>query len=81
MTPRSKPCGTNSISTRSDSISVSAQAKEMAALYYMKEVASVTPDVRTERVAEVKELIKDPAYINSAVLSSAAERLMANFGI
>ncbi|MBR7064361.1 MAG: flagellar biosynthesis anti-sigma factor FlgM [Treponema sp.] len=73
--------GAGLVSSRSDSISVSAEAKEMATLYYMKEVASTTPDVRADRIAAVKEAIKNPGYVNAAVLSATADRLMANFGI
>lgn len=64
-----------------DSITVSEEAKRMADLYYMKQVAAETPDVRADRVAEVKQKIKDPAYLTKAVLDSAADRLLASFGL
>lgn len=65
----------------SDSISVSDEAKRMAALYYMKEVAAATPDVRADRVAEVKAKIQDPSYLNADTINSAADRIMASFGL
>lgn len=72
--------GSDSVSSGSDSISVSNEAKEAAEVYYMKEVAADTPDVRADRVAEVREKIKNPSYLNDAVIGSAADRFMANLG-
>ncbi len=73
--------GTEKSSFGSDSISVSEKAKEMAEIYYMKQVAAETPDVRADRIAEVKAKIKDPSYLNDAVISSAADRIMESFGL
>jgi len=64
-----------------DSISVSDEAKEMAEVYYMNQVAAETPDVRAVRIAEIKAKIQDPSYLNSAVIASAADRLMESFGL
>ena len=60
---------TSKVSASTDSISVSAEAKEMAELYYMDKVAKETPDIRADRVAEVKEKLKDPNYLNNAVFT------------
>lgn len=73
--------GTAKVSREADSISVSAEAKEMAEVYYMEKVANETPDVRADRVAEVKEKLKDPNYLNSAVLSSAADKFLSAIGL
>ncbi len=64
-----------------DSISVSDKAKQMAEIYYMNQVASETPDVRADKIAEIREKIKDPSYLSNAVISSAADRIMESFGI
>ncbi len=64
-----------------DSISVSAEAKEMAEIYYMDKVASETPDVRADRVAAVKEKLKDPNYLNDAVIKSAADKFLSAIGL
>lgn len=69
------------ISFGSDSISVSDDAKAMAEKYYMQQIAQETPDVRHDRVAEIKAKIKDPAYLNNAVVASAADRIMNSFGL
>ena len=47
----------------------------------MQQIAAETPDVRADRIAEIKAKIKDPSYLNSAVVASAADRIMASFGI
>jgi negative regulator of flagellin synthesis FlgM len=73
--------GTDNVNAGTDSISVSDEAKEMAEVYYMKQVAAETPDVRADRVAEIKEKIKDPSYLNDAVINSTADRILAAFGL
>lgn len=72
---------TSSVKSSPDSISVSAEAKEMAEAYYLKEVAAETPDVRTELIAQIKEKIKDSSYLSAEVINSTAERIMASYGI
>jgi anti-sigma28 factor (negative regulator of flagellin synthesis) len=72
---------TGNVNAGTDSISVSDEAKEMAEVYYMKQVAAETPDVRTDRVAELKEKIKDPSYLSNAVIDSTADHIMADFGL
>ncbi len=73
--------GASKVSKEVDSISVSAEAKEMAEIYYMDKVAKETPDVRADRVAEVKEKLKDPNYLNDSVLSSAADKFLSALGL
>ena len=53
----------------------------MAELYYLDKIAKETPDVRADRVAEVKEKIKDPNYLNNAVFSSAADNFLSALGL
>lgn len=65
----------------SDSISVSKEAVEMAEAYYMDKVAADTPDVRADRIAEVKAKIKDPSYLSNAIIQSTAEKLMTSYGL
>ena len=53
----------------------------MAEVYYMNQVAAETPDVRADRIAEIKAKIQYTSYLNSAVIASAADRLMESFGL
>lgn len=64
-----------------DTINVSDEAKAAAEAYYLNQVAEETPDVRSELVASIKEKIKDPNYLNQAVISSTADRILASFGL
>ena len=76
INPLSNVQGSQRVSARSsvfmggDSISVSREAQEMAEAYYLSEIAASTPDVRSDLVAKVKDKIKDPNYINSAVIGN-----------
>lgn len=72
---------TSKVSRETDSISVSAEAKEMAEIYYMDKVAKETPDVRADKIAEIKEKIKDPNYLNDSVIKSAAEKFLTAIGL
>ena len=69
------------VKAESDSISVSKEAVEMAEAYYMDKVAADTPDVRADRIAEVKAKIKDPSYLGNAIIQSTAEKLMTSYGL
>jgi negative regulator of flagellin synthesis FlgM len=64
-----------------DVISVSAEALRKAEAYHLAEIAAATPDVRADLVEKIKEKIKDPSYINAAVIDSAASRIMEAYGL
>ena len=66
------------VSQEVDSIDVSAEAKE---IYFMEKVARETPDVRADRIAEIKEKIKDPNYLNDTIINSAADKFLSALGI
>ncbi len=72
---------TAKVSRDVDSISVSEEAKEMAEAYYLEQVAKETPDVRADKIAELKEKIKDPNYLNNAVINSAADKFLSAIGL
>lgn len=64
-----------------DSVSLSDEAKFKAELYKATEEVRNSPDVRLDRIAEVKKRLEDPNYIDEKVLGDVAERLMDQFGI
>jgi len=66
---------------KTDSISVSAEAKELSEVYTAMEAANASPDVRADKVAEVMQKIKDPSYINKSVVGMVADRLMDVYGL
>ena len=67
------------VSSQTDSISVSKEAVEKAEAYYLDKVAAETPNVRADRIAEVKAKIKDPSYLSDEVILSTAEKVMSGF--
>jgi len=67
--------------SKPDSISVSAEARELSEVYYALEAAGSSPDVRADRIAEVMEKMKDPNYINRTVVEGVADRLMDVYGL
>lgn len=64
-----------------DSISVSNEAKAKAEMLKLTEEVQNAPEVRADRIAEVREKLKDPSYINDTVLNSVAEKLLDVFGL
>ncbi len=70
-----------SVSAGHDSIEISNEAKALAESMYLSEIAAGTPDVRMDRVAEVKEKIQSPTYLNESVVSSTADKIMESFGL
>ena len=47
----------------------------------MNQVAAETPDVRADRIAEVKAKLQNPNYLNDSVIASAADKLMQSLGL
>ena len=64
-----------------DSVDISDEAKAAAEAYYLNQVADETPDIRQDLVAAIKEKIKDPNYLNQAVIASTADRILASYGL
>jgi negative regulator of flagellin synthesis FlgM len=64
-----------------DSIDVSDEAKAKAELLRAEELVRSASDIREDRVAEVRERLKDPNYINDSVKGLVADRIMDMFGI
>jgi len=69
----------SSVSFGSDSISVSAEAQELAEALYLSEVAAETPDVRTDLVEQIRIKIQDPMYLSDAVIDSTVDNIMASY--
>jgi negative regulator of flagellin synthesis FlgM len=66
---------------KSDSINVSDIAKNKAEIYNATESVKLAPDVRADRIAEVKKKLEDPSYINSKVIEEVAEKILDHFKI
>ena len=71
----------SSYKTENDSISVSSEARAMGELYQAAEAVRLTPDIRMDRVEEVRRKMDDPNYINDAVISTVADKIIDMFEI
>ena len=76
---KTTPAGRAERGARGDSIAISSDATEKAELYTAIEVAKASPDVRAERVAELKAKLQDPNYLNQTVIDQTAERILDQF--
>jgi negative regulator of flagellin synthesis FlgM len=59
-----------------DSISISSDATQKADLYKAFELAKAAPETRSDRIAELKAKINEPSYIDDAVVSMTADRII-----
>jgi negative regulator of flagellin synthesis FlgM len=80
--PGKKPGRNSQISPneKADSIAFSSEAIEKGDLYYAMELVSSIPDIREERIAELRQKINDPVYLNGA-LEATANSIMEVFGL
>jgi len=66
---------------RSDSISLSQEAKLRAEVYQATELAKAAEVVSDARIAELRGKINDPSYINEKIVGATADRIMEEFGL
>jgi negative regulator of flagellin synthesis FlgM len=66
---------------RTDSISLSPEAREKAEVYQVVELIKSTPDLDDAQIAALREKINDPAYLNERTISATADRIMNVFGL
>jgi negative regulator of flagellin synthesis FlgM len=59
-----------------DSISISSDAAQKAELFKALELAKAAPDTRPDRIAELKAKINEPGYMDDAVISMTADRIL-----
>jgi negative regulator of flagellin synthesis FlgM len=64
-----------------DSIKVSKSAIDKSELIKAASIANNAPDIRADKVAEIKAKLEDPNYINDKVINSVAEKIMEDFGL
>ncbi|MDR0463609.1 MAG: flagellar biosynthesis anti-sigma factor FlgM [Treponema sp.] len=71
---RSEPLGGND---KSDTISLSAQAKEQAEKYQVLEIIRSAPELDEARIAELRQKIDDPSYLNEKVINATADNILS----
>ncbi len=70
------PGGMAEKARRVDSISISSDAAKKADLFNALELAKAAPETRADRVEELKAKINHPSYMDDAVLSMTADRII-----
>jgi negative regulator of flagellin synthesis FlgM len=68
-------------SSEADSISLSSEAVEKSERYKAIELVSAAPDVRMDRVEELRQKINDPTYLNERILNATADKILESFGL
>ena len=68
-------------SSLADSVSVSREARRLASLQRNADLVKSSPDIRSDRVEEVKAMLRDPDYINRKVIEGVADSIMDVFGL
>jgi len=66
---------------RTDTISLSPEAKERAELYQVVELIKSAPELDNAQIAALREKINDPAYLSERTISATANRIMDAFGL
>jgi len=72
-TGRSEQVGGNN---KADSINLSAEAVEQAERYLVLELIKSVPDLDEARIAELRQKIDDPSYINEKVVNATTENIL-----
>ena len=65
----------------SDSVSISTEAMDKAEKNRIIDMVNSAPDVRADRVAEVKQKLQDPNYIDDILIGKTADSISDMFGI
>jgi negative regulator of flagellin synthesis FlgM len=76
--PGKKPGRNESVggSNRTDTISLSTEAKEKAEKYQVLELIKSAPELDDARIAELRQKIDDPAYLNDRVIKATADKIL-----
>ncbi len=64
-----------------DSVDFSDEARMKAEILHIAEQVRKTPDVRADRVEEVKKKLEDPNYIDDVIVEHVAEQIMDMFSL
>jgi len=71
---RSEPVGGND---RADTINLSSDAIKKAEVYQVVELIKSAPDVDEARIAELRQKINDPSYLNDKVIKATADNILS----
>jgi negative regulator of flagellin synthesis FlgM len=70
---RSEQVGGND---RTDTINLSSDAMKKAEMYQVIELIKSAPELDEARIAELRQKINDPSYLNERVIKSTADNIL-----
>jgi len=70
---RSEQVGGND---RTDTINLSSDAMKKAEMYQIVELIKSSPELDEARIAELRQKIDDPSYINEKVIKATADNIV-----
>ena len=62
-----------------DTVNISKEAARKAEILAIKEMVAAAPDVRMDRVEELRAKINDPSYLNEKVINATADKIIDQF--
>jgi len=62
---------------KTDTISLSAQAKEQAEKYQVLEIIKSAPEIDEARIIELRQKLDDPSYLNDRIINATADRILS----
>ena len=65
---------------KTDAVSLSREARVAADANLALEAVRNAPDIREDKVAEMKRKFADPSYINNTLLELVADKILDNYG-
>lgn len=68
-------------SAGSDNVEISEEAKKLSELASYQKIVEASPDIREDRIAEVKAKLESGAYDNDEVMLAVADKLMKVLGL
>ncbi len=63
-----------------DSVTLSNYAERLAEVHLATNIAKSAPDIRIDKVAEMKEKFSNPSYLDS-IISDLADNIMDAYGL
>lgn len=66
---------------RTDSVSLSSEARKMAEIQRTVEIIREAPDIRADKVESARRLIESGAFSERSVLEKVADKLLENMGL
>jgi len=61
---------------RTDTINLSSDAMKKAEMYQIVELIKSSPEIDEARIAELRQKIDDPSYINEKVIKATADNIV-----